>query len=173
MALAAVEPDAVSATDSADQGSTVGAVRFDADAVRQSATSGPDLVGAQLDAEAGQVGFVFDGRLDDEAEPDAAMFFLITDSGDVVRGESFVEVTDNVVVVLFPQNDVQAGQAVSVDAGAITDEQATRALATPSTSADLGLPESLPRGPTRGSPRWSRQGGGRLVAAVRTGPRRP
>jgi hypothetical protein len=123
---AAVGQDAVSSLDTGETGNTIGAALL-GDAGGQGPTSGPDLIGVELDAAAGRVIFTFDATLTEDS-PSPEGFSLITDSGDTFQAREIVdvvggEVTGNTVIVLFDESSVEAAELASVSTDAVQDQQ--------------------------------------------------
>jgi hypothetical protein len=129
IARATVGVDAVTAAEADGITNTVGAVNV-GDPSQGGLTAGPDLTGAEFDVEAGQVTFVFDENLDDDlgenGSLDAGRFLVITEAGQAITGREFVEVNGNRAIVLFQQAPTEASGAVSIDGGAVQDEQGNR-----------------------------------------------
>jgi hypothetical protein len=122
---AAAGPEAVFSNDATGDSNTVGVEPVGESRAEGGLTAGPDLRGATLDAAAGQATFVFDEPLEEDLEADPTAFFVVTDTGAEPAPE-FVQVTDTRVVLLFDESALEAAAGVSVNEGAVVDEQGNR-----------------------------------------------
>lgn len=83
--------------------------------------AGPELINVQSDAKGSMVKFIFDEKVDDDQIADPNDFSLITQSGTVVTGASFVDADDNWVVITFEPAAIKAANSAMVVAGAVVD----------------------------------------------------
>jgi hypothetical protein len=116
--LAAVNAGSVTSNDGSETANTI-ASRVVGEAT--GVTAGPDLESVSVEASTGQVRYVFDKAVDDRASYAAESFSLITDSGDVVKATSFVEVSGNSIVLNFNRAAAKSAEALTLDAGAVKD----------------------------------------------------
>lgn len=119
--VAAVDDDAVEATDGSGIHNTVGSVTINDGDIRTGRTSGPDLTEVEVDADSGEVKFFFDENVDDDMTYDPDDYFVVTAAGDLVRGRTFVEADENWVLILFDKNVVEAADGFVVADGATQD----------------------------------------------------
>jgi hypothetical protein len=120
IAVAVVEEGAV--TDlGADDSNTLGSEELTTSSAN--VTVGPDLGRVTLKPEAGEVIVRFDEEIDEDASANATAFHIITDSGEVVDGETILVVDEDekLVQVEFPESAVEAAGALVVDEDAVMD----------------------------------------------------
>ena len=85
-------------------------------------TDGPDLKRADYSERSEQVTFVFDEKVDNDAEVDAAGFTIIDRSGNLSEGVDIVRIEGRRVVVNFG-SDVSSAVGASVQRGTVEDFQ--------------------------------------------------
>lgn len=117
--LAVVEEDAVAALADGELGNALSSSVLGASDATPGRTTGPDLVGARVDDDTGEVRFSFDEDIDGDAR--AGDFLLATTDRQVVPAERVIEVEDRVVVVDFPRSDARAAAAAIVEPGSVVD----------------------------------------------------
>jgi hypothetical protein len=122
ISLAAVNADAVKSSDGSATPNVVGDQSISSDTAGR-LTSGPDLEGATLNSDTGQVQLNFDEPIDENKTYDSAGFQLITAAGDRVDARSFVEVDGNSVLVNFNRAAAEAAESVTVANDAVQDNQ--------------------------------------------------
>lgn len=116
--LAAIDAGAVTSNDGSSTANTI-ASRVVGDAT--GVTAGPDLESVSVEEATGQVRYTFDKAIDDRESYDASSFSLITDSGDVVKATSFVEVSGDSVVLNFNRAAARSAEALTLEEGAVQD----------------------------------------------------
>ena len=119
-----VDPGAVIGDKGFDTPSTIGGLALTKSAKLKDDVgfvAGPELVNVQLDAKGSMVKFVFDEKVDDDQQADPTDFSLISKSGNVVEGTTFVDADDNWVVVTFEPAAVKAAVSAMIVAGAVVD----------------------------------------------------
>jgi hypothetical protein len=94
MALASADEGAVKADDASRVASTLGSRPIGSSSAN-GMSAGPYLTSVSMDDAVGQVRFVFDKPLDDNAIYQPDNFMIMTPAGDLVRAASMVEVTGN------------------------------------------------------------------------------
>lgn len=122
--LATSGQGAATALDEGETPSTVGAATVGGGEQGDGAldsTSGPDLVGAALDATTGEATFTFDEEVDDDTDVDPGAFSVINESGDLTTASAFIEVRGTDVVVSFDESDVESGVGLTVNSEAVQD----------------------------------------------------
>ncbi len=83
--------------------------------------SGPELINVQVNAKESMVKFFFDEKVDDDQFADPSLFSLITVSGAVQPGRSFVDADDKWIVITFPPSAIKAAQTAMIAANAVRD----------------------------------------------------
>jgi hypothetical protein len=121
--LASVDREAVKADGGFDTPNTVGALPIWIAGLAQGGTTGPDLIGVQLDAKTGQATLTFDEDIDDDKTYKASDLYLITTSGQMVAAESIVESHHRTMIVTFRPNVAKAADGLTINAGAVQDFQ--------------------------------------------------
>lgn len=122
--LASVEANAVRADRGFDTPNTVGATPISGNGLESARTTGPDLIGVNLDAATGQAVLTFDEDIDDDLTYNPDDLFLITASGRLVAAEAIVESDDRTMIVTFRPNVAQAASGLTINTGAVQDFQA-------------------------------------------------
>ncbi|MDI2027684.1 hypothetical protein QFW96_03650 [Saccharopolyspora sp. TS4A08] len=122
ISLAAVDEDAAESSDGSATPNAVGDQSVGGDR-SGSLTSGPDLTGASVDSETGQVRLDFDEPIDDSKTYDKAGFQLVTTAGDRIDAKDVVEIDGSSVLVSFNRASAEAASSVTVNNNAVQDEQ--------------------------------------------------
>jgi hypothetical protein len=128
MVLASVDEGAVKADDGSGVTNTIGSRQVGSQSAA-GLSSGPYLSSLSLDQAAGQVLFVFDKPVDDNATYEAKDFMLMTPNGDLVQARSMVEVKGNTVLMNFDKNIVGAARGAALNDGAVKDFQGQKSPA--------------------------------------------
>lgn len=118
------KPGAVAGDAGFDTPSTIGGIAVDKGKKTKDdlgVVAGPELINVQLDAKGSMVKFIFDERVDDDQIANPSDFSLITSSGSVVTGASFVDADDTWVVITFEPAAIKAAVSAMVVAGAVID----------------------------------------------------
>lgn len=122
ISLAAVDEGAAQSSDGSATANAVGDQSVGGDR-SGSLTSGPDLTGASVDSDTGQVRLDFDETIDDGKDYDKAGFQLVTSAGDRIDARDVVEVDGNSVLVSFNRASAEASDSVTIKNNAVQDEQ--------------------------------------------------
>ena len=119
-----VQPGAVSGDAGFDTPSTLGGTVLTKSKQKKDDVgfvAGPELTNVQLDAKGSMVKFFFDEKVDDDQKADPSDFSLITKSGTVVTGATFVDADLNWVIITFEPAAIKAASSAMVVAGAVVD----------------------------------------------------
>ncbi|TDD83980.1 hypothetical protein E1202_24195 [Saccharopolyspora karakumensis] len=122
ISLAAVDEGAAQSSDGSATPNAVGDQSVGGDR-SGSLTSGPDLTGASVDSDTGQVRMDFDETIDDGKDYDPASFQLVTSAGDRIDARDVVEVDESSVLVSFNRASAEAADSVTIKNNAVQDEQ--------------------------------------------------
>lgn len=122
ISLAAVDEGAAQSSDGSETPNAVGDHSVGGDR-SGSLTSGPDLTGASVDSETGQVRMEFDEPIDEGKSYDKAGFQLVTSAGDRIDAKDVVEVDGSSVLVSFNRASAEAADSVTLQDNAVQDEQ--------------------------------------------------
>ncbi|MBQ0928364.1 hypothetical protein [Saccharopolyspora endophytica] len=122
ISLAAVDEGAAQSSDGSATPNAVGDQSVGGDR-SGSLTSGPDLTGASVDSDTGQVRLDFDETIDDGKDYDPAGFQLVTSAGDRIDARDVVEVDESSVLVSFNRASAEASDSITIKNNAVQDEQ--------------------------------------------------
>jgi hypothetical protein len=122
ISLAAVDEGAAQSSDGSATPNAVGDQSVGGER-SGSLTSGPDLTGASVDSDTGQVRLDFDETIDDGKDYDKGGFQLVTSAGDRIEARDVVEVDGNSVLVSFNRASAEASDSVTIKNNAVQDEQ--------------------------------------------------
>jgi len=124
--LATVEADGAAANDrEGDDGqkTTTGSVPVGSSGTRDGRTTGPDLRDVEFDERGERLTLTFDEAVEDEEEFDAARIYLATSDDQLIETDRIIEVDGRRVFVQADENDLEAAEGVTLDAGAVADHE--------------------------------------------------